>query len=570
MKLLLSGTIVFASLGALNTASYAAKTPLSPEKEAAYLGRILKPISDEAWQGIAGPRVTEKYSITKGDTLFDISKKLFGDAKYWPKIWALNNSTVLNPHWIKPGFIIAFQAGSGGSLPSLSVSDSKTDVSTTPPLKTAADRHTEWRDLPIQSWEVFNIPTLAQVDPLGFDLSNKIVIHRANGFDPLATPSSEEIPFLGQIIGSRSESVYLGMNDLVYIQADEKLQVGETYTITRNPMVLKSKKSDRTGYSYLQIGKVKITGIRDHVFIGRILTNRDYLPRGSFLIPNIPRVPELTPIAGPRPIPGVLMLDHSFSTYATAQHKEVFIDRGSEDGIQPGMVFRAYEHKDPSNDKKISNSNFVIDADFIVIQVSPTFCSALAIHSLSPVIENSPVVLLTDISDLNKNDGFSNKGADDDDLDKLDENDGMTAAERRELKQLEKWKKNPENATSATPTPSPNPSPEPTPSDTPTPEASAAPEPAPTATPAPSAEPSPATSAPADTAPPTAEPAPPTTEAPAPETPAPTPESAPATTGSAPPTTPSSASPVAPPAEPAPVEATAPPADASLPPPLPD
>lgn len=512
MKQLLSGTFVLVSLASWIGTAYAEKTPLTPEKEAAFLGKHLKPISDDTWRSVAGPRVSEKYNVTKGDTLFDISKKLFGDAKYWPKIWALNNDTVLNPHWIKPGYVIAFSAGSGAALPSLSMNDtpaspSKTASDATAPLKTSKDRRKEWMDLPKQSWEIFKMNLPPQIDPLGFDRSNKVIIHRATGFDPLAIPASEEIPFLGQIIGSRSEGQYLGLNDLVYIQADEKLQVGETYAITRAPVILKSKKSDRVGYSYLALGKVKILGIRDHVFIGRVLTARDYLPRGSFLMANIPRIPELTPIAGPRPIPGVLIFDHSFSTYATAQHKEVFIDRGSDDGIQPGMVFRAYQHKDPSNDKKVSNSNFIIDGDFIVTQVSPTFCSALATQSLSLVIEHSPVVLLTDISDLVKNDGYSNKGAEDDDLDKLDENDGLTAAERRELKQLEKWKKNPENLIpTVTPLPSASPSPEPSPSpsETPLPEPSptSTPEPTPAVTPEPTPTTAPTSSgSPADSAP---------------------------------------------------------------------
>src|SRR4051794_1212948 len=63
----------------------------SPEKESIFLAKHLKPILDEDWKNIAGPRIVEKYSIVQGDTLFDISKRLFGDAKYWPKIWAINN-----------------------------------------------------------------------------------------------------------------------------------------------------------------------------------------------------------------------------------------------------------------------------------------------------------------------------------------------------------------------------------------------------------------------------------------------------------------------------------------------
>jgi hypothetical protein len=113
------------------------------------------------------------------------------------------------------------------------------------------------------------------------------------------------------------------------------------------------------------------------------------------------------------------------------------------------MVFRIYQHFDPSNDKRITESDFIIDADLLVIQVSETFCSAIIINSLSPVIENSTAVLLTDVSDLLKHRGFREKGgnlkSEDelDELDQLDGNDSLGKDEKRELKQLERWKGNP-------------------------------------------------------------------------------------------------------------------------------
>ncbi|MBI2712142.1 MAG: LysM peptidoglycan-binding domain-containing protein [Bdellovibrio sp.] len=490
-------TLIFGGGLLSSVPSVAAKDPLTPEKEAARLGRILKPISDDTWQTVAGPRISEKYSVVKGDTLFDISKKLFGDPKYWPKIWALNNDTISNPHWLKPGYVIAFSPGSGSSLPSLSLKDQAANVEKTTdapaPLVVSSKRSQEWKDLPQQPWEIFKITLPPEVDPLGFDRSARQKIIYKGGFEPFVFPATEQIPVLGQIVGGRNEAQFFTLHDLVYIQADEKLQVGETYSLTGPPVLLKSKKSDRVGYSYLALGKVKIVGVRDHLFLGKIVSTRDFTPRGSFVIAERPKLPELTPIAGPRPIPGLLLIDHNGSIFTTTQHKEALVDRGSDDGVQPGMIFRAYQHRDPANNKRITNGNFVIMGDFMVTQVSPTFCSVVALQTISTINEESPVVLLTDISDLQNSSGFSEKTADDDELDKLDENDGLSAAERRELKQLERWKKNPTPSPSASPTPSPSisPSPEPTPTDTPSPTPSDTPTPAPSSA-EPTSEPTPA------------------------------------------------------------------------------
>ena len=65
------------------------------------------------------------YTIQKKDTLWDISKLLFNDSHYWPKLWSLN-PTLGNPHLIQPGFSLSFTPGTEGSAPYLTLNKSKT------------------------------------------------------------------------------------------------------------------------------------------------------------------------------------------------------------------------------------------------------------------------------------------------------------------------------------------------------------------------------------------------------------------------------------------------------------
>src|SRR5687767_5145447 len=90
--------------GALALASFAAAAGAA-ESEEQRLVRIaakLKPISDTQWNEIAGSKTSETYEIQKGDTLWDVSKRLFGNAYYWPKVWSLNTG-ITNPHVVAPG-----------------------------------------------------------------------------------------------------------------------------------------------------------------------------------------------------------------------------------------------------------------------------------------------------------------------------------------------------------------------------------------------------------------------------------------------------------------------------------
>ena len=80
----------------------------------------INPTADDVW-GAASSKAANVYVVQKGDTLFTISRTLFGDPQFWPKIWALNNNGITNPHNIAPGTQIFFYPGEAGAAPSLSV-----------------------------------------------------------------------------------------------------------------------------------------------------------------------------------------------------------------------------------------------------------------------------------------------------------------------------------------------------------------------------------------------------------------------------------------------------------------
>lgn len=80
----------------------------------------INPTSVEQWSKASGGQKENIYVVQKNDNLFTISKTLFGDSKFWPKIWALNRMSILNPHQIVPGMKIHFFAGDSESAPTLS------------------------------------------------------------------------------------------------------------------------------------------------------------------------------------------------------------------------------------------------------------------------------------------------------------------------------------------------------------------------------------------------------------------------------------------------------------------
>ncbi|MGE3759490.1 MAG: LysM peptidoglycan-binding domain-containing protein, partial [Pseudobdellovibrionaceae bacterium] len=79
------------------------------------------PTPNESWDKASASRASETYQIQKNDTLWDISTTLFGDPSYWPKVWALNNPLITNPHLIAPGQAVKFYPGTAAQPPTVEV-----------------------------------------------------------------------------------------------------------------------------------------------------------------------------------------------------------------------------------------------------------------------------------------------------------------------------------------------------------------------------------------------------------------------------------------------------------------
>lgn len=86
-----------------------------------YMKFKLSPTSETEWAKVTGGQSANEYVVQSGDTLYDISRVLFGDSQFWPKLWAVNRDNIFNPHIIKPGLVLYFYAGSATQVPTLSL-----------------------------------------------------------------------------------------------------------------------------------------------------------------------------------------------------------------------------------------------------------------------------------------------------------------------------------------------------------------------------------------------------------------------------------------------------------------
>ncbi len=407
------------------------------------------------------------YTVAPGDTLSSISLRLFGDANYWPKLWALNGKNIPNPHRIRPSTILVFSPGSTTSMPTVSLTD-RIRLGSAAPKKKRSD---EWRNLPPQPWEQVEISLPESVDSLGFDLKTRYTFPRTKGLELPWIAMSDTVDEIGTIFASRAENKFLTMGDLVYIrEEDEGLEEGKTLAITTSPSVLKASFFSRKGYAYPILGKVKILGKKQGVWVGQIDEARASIERDScFLIENPPRVAVGEPIAAPEAVAANFLVERGSDLRFSAQHKIAFIDRGTNDGLSEGMILRSYQHRDPFNERRISSKDVVIAADVQVVQASERFSTVLVTRTIQDPIEHgTPLFALTDVTDYKKQkinlatevdsgeapmesappvEGTTEEleepaapatPPEGNDLDQLEEENGLTDEEKANLNQLEK------------------------------------------------------------------------------------------------------------------------------------
>jgi len=98
-------------------------------------------MSDASWVRWAGPALEKTYRIHKGDTLWGISERLFGNPYLWPKVWQLN-AHIGNPNVIEKGVELQFKPGNPNSAPELAYRSQEQELSSSDvlPLQGSSQR----------------------------------------------------------------------------------------------------------------------------------------------------------------------------------------------------------------------------------------------------------------------------------------------------------------------------------------------------------------------------------------------------------------------------------------------
>lgn len=267
----------------------------------------------------------DKYTVIKGDTLWDISAHFLESPWKWPEVWSYNPQ-IKNPHLIYPGDVVYLEYDAQGK-PILRVSRGQATVKMSPKVR-ATRVDTPVASIPLNAIEQFlgqpRVLSKREIDNAGYIIS---------GMETrLLAGTGDRIYARGLIPGEDPNSTYA------------VLRIGEPY---RNPG---AKTNDILGYEALHVADAQVSDFGDPSTLFVKDSTRETII-GDRLLPKkasgldqafIPRPPE-TPIDGQiiSVIDGVSRI---------GQYQTVVLNKGDQDGLETGHVLAVFQHGEKVRD----------------------------------------------------------------------------------------------------------------------------------------------------------------------------------------------------------------------------
>lgn len=377
-----------------------------------------QPTSEETWEQAVATRKSEKYEVQKGDTLSGISTTFFGDPFFWPKIWSLNNSKILNPHEIKPGLAIQFYPGSLEDAPTLQLGKEEAApaaeevVTATPKEPEAAGAEAEAVAKSEEGQDVAKLimpPPLRKRSPVLRNLPNSLPSLRngVNATKPViveidlpqrhfAAPveylsyyvAEAPIQGAGKISSAEGGMKIVGEYQNVYVQLNDG--AGKHFVVQKNvgPVVDPANKKRQAQMIEVQ-GEIEVLEkVNSEKNIYRAVVKKIVHPVevGAVLTPG--KIPMFNTAVGPATSNvGAKIMGGQFDKKRNifGSNSLIFLDQGKSQGLQEGQLLSIFADERNRDKKTESLENDRVIGSVKVVGVTENFATGYIIKTSEDV-----------------------------------------------------------------------------------------------------------------------------------------------------------------------------------------
>jgi len=350
-----------------------------------------------AWNPPAPGATDQVHVVAKGDTLWQLAAKYYGNAYLWPQIWE-KNQYIKDAHWIYPGDPLVLglnvapvqdlsQGGAGGDgqtgaptgegtvpAPPAGVVEAARATGTPVPLGAETDIYCQGYVGDLE--EPFPYAVIgSEYDALSLDG----YVRGATGWKVGSFRSS-----------TNTTKVGLTMGDIIYVDGGRErgLLPGKMFSaVLPERPVVHPVLGQVVGRYYRYVGRVRILSVQESTAIAEIVQSCDPLSTGALLFPF---EPEPVPLGRSTPLRPVNFpaaaekLEHAPSIIysrddilALGADAVVHIDIGEQD-TTPGDIFTIYRENRPGLPP-------VVMGELAVLSVHKRFSVAKIIESRYPI-----------------------------------------------------------------------------------------------------------------------------------------------------------------------------------------
>jgi hypothetical protein len=321
-----------------------------------------------AWDPPASQDGQQIYVIVRGDTLWNLAKRFYGDPYLWPQLWE-KNQYIRDAHWIYPGdpLVTGLQVtpvqnlasvppatdgganmtpAGGGEAPPAQVPEPTPSVAG---VESAGDA----AHAPIALGAETDIDCSGYIGEPDEKLPFKIVGSEYDVLQPQVASYGLVLKGSYGVTNSAKFDLYTG--DIVYLNGGrhQGLSVGTQLTIVDPSRLIEHPITrEAAGRLYRYLGRVRIVSVQDETSIAEISHSCDAVIVGSALRMYEPepvplaRVTGMHPLNFPAPIAKLtsapVILASKDDDISLGQDHVVYISRGNLPDVTPGDFFTIY------------------------------------------------------------------------------------------------------------------------------------------------------------------------------------------------------------------------------------
>ncbi len=263
----------------------------------------------------------ERYTVKRGDTLWDISRLFLKRPWRWPELWGMNKAQIQNPHLIYPGQVLVLVKANGRATLQVgeAVGPSGDTVKLSPRIRAQDVRDKAIASIPARAIEPF--------------LSRPLIVDE-NGLKTAP-----------RIIATQEGRVYTGANDTVYVRGLAAGDNTRLFDIFRPGRPLKDPETQAVvAYEAVYLGVAERTRPGDPATF-RIVNSKEEIGVGDRLVAaGKPEIVSYVPRANERALEGRVLAIYGGGVDQAASNMVIALNRGGSQGVERGHVLRLFRY----------------------------------------------------------------------------------------------------------------------------------------------------------------------------------------------------------------------------------